>query len=159
MRSYIGLYKVFFKAHPSQASILGPLEDACAGKQSKDSIEWTQELKQSFEYSKKQIVNIRPRTIPLPTDLLVINKDAATSTNGIGMILWTVRNKEWHLAECYSFKIKDNLKNWYVCELEGFADATAAKKFRHYILESNQDTIILTDNRPCLLYTSPSPRD
>ena len=67
------------------------------------------------------------------------------------MILWAIRDKEWHLAECYSFKIKDNLNNWYVCELEGFADATAARKFKHYILESNQETIILTDNRPCFL--------
>ena len=64
------------------------------------------------------IASIQPRTIPLPSDLLIISKDAATSTKGIGMILWAIRDKEWHLAECYSFKINDNLQNWYVCELE-----------------------------------------
>lgn len=148
LRSYIGLYKVFFKSHPNQASILDPLEKECAGKNTKDKITWTSELKIAFQSSKSDIVNIRPRTIPLPTDLLVITKDAASSTKGIGMMLWAVRNKQWLLAECYSFKINSNLSGWHICELEGYADATAAKKFKPYILESKQDTVILTDNRP-----------
>ena len=38
MRSFIGLYKVFFKAHPNQAILLTKLEKSCAGAESKKQI-------------------------------------------------------------------------------------------------------------------------
>ena len=38
MRSFIGLFKVFFKAHPNQAWLLASLEQSCAGEESKKHI-------------------------------------------------------------------------------------------------------------------------
>ena len=107
MRSYIGLYKVFFKSHRQQASVLADLNESVSAKDTKDKIVWTSELKDSFEDSKKQIENIEPRTIPTASDLLVISKDAALGSNSIRMILWAVRNNEWLLDDCYSFRITD----------------------------------------------------
>ena len=151
LRGFIGLYKVFFKSHPSQAGVLSPLEDMVAGKDTNDKIIWTEQQLKDFESAKEEIQNIRPRTIPKPSDLLVISKDGCLSQMSVGMIMWARRDGEWKLVECFSFKINASLKNFWACELEGFADGAAAKKFKHYILESHQDTIILTDSRPCYL--------
>ena len=68
MRSFIGLFKVFFKAHPNQAILLSKLEKSCAGAESKKHILWTQELQEAFLKAKSDIENIRPRWLPKPSD-------------------------------------------------------------------------------------------
>lgn len=151
MRSFVGLYKVFFKAHPSQASVLTKLEKACAGADSKTKIKWTPELSETFIKAKKDIENIRPRWLPKPTDQLVITQDAALKDKAIGLILWAIRDNQWHFVECYSTIISGSLENWFPCELEGFSIGTSGKKFKHYISRSNQETVFLSDSSSCIL--------
>ena len=151
LRSYIGLYRVFFKSHPGQALTLHPLETECAGKNTKDPILWTPELHKQFDKSKADIENIRPRSIPKSSDTLIISKDAALAKPAIGMMLWAIRGSEWHFCETFSFIVNATLSNWYACELEGYADGCAGKKWQHHILESDNESVILTDNKSCYL--------
>ena len=58
MRSFIGLYKVFFKAHPNQATLLSKLEKSCAGAESKKHIVWTEELIEAFRTAKNDVENM-----------------------------------------------------------------------------------------------------
>ena len=151
MRSFIGLYKVFFKAHPNQAVILTKLEKSCAGEDSKKKLMWTPELIETFAKAKKDIENIRPRWLPKPSDQLVITQDAALKDKAIGLILWAIRDNQWHFVECYSTVLSGSLENWFPCELEGFSIGTSGKKFKHFITRSNQETVFLSDSSACIL--------
>ena len=52
LRSYIGLYKTLQMATPGVSRVLAPLEEAVAGKESKDIIDWTHSLSQRFREAK-----------------------------------------------------------------------------------------------------------
>ena len=151
MRSFIGLYKVFFKAHPNQAVLLAKLETSCAGAVSKQHIVWTPELEQTFLLAKEDIENIRPRWLPKPSDQLVVTQDAALKDQAIGLILWAIRDNKWYFVESYSTILNGSLERWFPCELEGFAIGTSGKKFKHFITRSNHDTVFLSDSSSCIL--------
>ena len=146
MRSFVGLYKVFFKAHPNQAVILAKLEASCAGAESKKHIVWSPELEKSFLQAIDDIENIRPRWLPKPSDQLVVTQDAALKDQAIGLILWAIRDNQWYLVEAYSTILNGSLENWFPCELEGFAIGTSGKKFKHFITRSNHETVFLSDS-------------
>ena len=90
--SFVGLYKVFFKAHPNQATLLSKLEKSCAGAESKKHIVWTEELIEAFRTAKNDIENIRPRWLPKPSDQLVVTQDAALKDKAMGLMLWAIRD-------------------------------------------------------------------
>ena len=55
LRSYLGKYKRFKQYLPKMAVTLGGLEDFQAGRDTKESLSWTENLKIVFEKSKKEL--------------------------------------------------------------------------------------------------------
>ena len=70
LRSFIGAYKVLSRVLPGYADLLHPLDLACAGRSSKESIKWTDELLASFSQAKENLRNSRTITLPRPDDFL-----------------------------------------------------------------------------------------
>ena len=48
MRSFVGAYKVLARVIPGYSAHLAPLDDITAGRQSQETIAWTDELRDSF---------------------------------------------------------------------------------------------------------------
>ena len=64
-----------------------------------------------------------------------------------------VREMQGHLASSWLLqrkakRIADNI--WLPCEIEALSTATATKHFSPYIIQSNTNTCILTDSKPCV---------
>ncbi|KAK3714104.1 hypothetical protein QZH41_006169 [Actinostola sp. cb2023] len=84
MRSFIGAYKVLARVIPRCASLLAPLEDAIAGRQSSDPVKWTDELSKDFTTAQTFLSSNRTITLPKPNDQLWIVTDGAVRKPGIG---------------------------------------------------------------------------
>ena len=51
MRTYMGVYKTFFPAMEGLTNLMTPFDTLCGGKESKELINWTEELSKSFKES------------------------------------------------------------------------------------------------------------
>ena len=96
LRSFVGLYKTLHMATPATSRILAPLEDAVAGKESADPIDWTHSLSQRFREAKAHIKNTHTLYLPHPDDQLVIKTDAAQSSPGIGHTIYAIKEGKLH---------------------------------------------------------------
>ena len=102
LRSFIGAYKVLAWVIPGCASFLGDLEDAIAGRQSVESISWTDALKDSFSAAQKQLRSARTVTLPKPSDHLWIVTDAAAKPHSLGATLYINHSGKVLLAGFFS---------------------------------------------------------
>lgn len=89
-------------------------------------------------------------TIPRKTDQLLLTVDASPVNKGLGGTLFLNRDGERHIAQFFSFKLKDYQVNWFPCELEALAIATGVENFSAYIRESIHPLKVLTDSKPCV---------
>ena len=64
LRSFIGLYNTLRRATPNLASLLDPLQQAVAGKDSKDPIQWTHQLEMKFREAKSAVSNMHTLYLP-----------------------------------------------------------------------------------------------
>ena len=55
----------------------------------------------------------------------------------LGVTLFVNRDGKQHIAQHYSFKLKEHQLKWYPCELEALAIASAVNNFSTYARESN----------------------
>ena len=55
------------------------------------------------------------------------------------------------LAGFFSAKLKQHQPRWLPCEIEALAIASACNHFRPYIIQSQKQTHVYTDSRPCVL--------
>ncbi|KAK3715784.1 hypothetical protein QZH41_018836, partial [Actinostola sp. cb2023] len=150
MRSFIGAYKVLARVIPRCASLLAPLEDAIAGRQSSDPINWTDELSKDFTTAQTFLSSNRTITLPKPNDQLWIVTDGAVRKPGIGATLYITREGKLILAGFFSAKLRDRQVSWLPCEVEALAIAVATKHFSPYIIQSRHKASILTDSKPCV---------
>ena len=60
--------------------MLAPMENATAGKDSRDHIEWSETLLSSFSQAQEALRNPKTITIPKRSDMLVIANDGATAS-------------------------------------------------------------------------------
>ena len=70
LRSWLGSFKQLTECVPSYATLLGPLEDVVGGRASAERINWTPNLKESFDKAKQSLNNINTVFVPKPTDTL-----------------------------------------------------------------------------------------
>ena len=98
LRSFIGAYKVLSRVLKGYADLLHPMEQATAGKQSKDRISWTDELMDAFKSAQAALTNNKVIHLPLPTDTLLIVTDGSVKKTGIGATLYILRNSKMLLA-------------------------------------------------------------
>ena len=75
LRSYLGAYRTFFRCKKEMSSILADLEELQTGKPSAEKLKWSKDLEQSFEASKKKILDLDKLYLPTQDDQLVMTSD------------------------------------------------------------------------------------
>ena len=150
LRSFIGAYKVLSRVIPGCSTYLSILEDTVAGQESKDKIQWTESLIESFNKAQKALKLQRPISIPHPNDQLWIITDGSVKQRGIGATLYIMRKGSLQLAGFFSAKLRKQQVTWLPCEIEALSIAASIKHFSPYIVQSKHSTCILTDSKPCV---------
>ena len=150
LRSYIGSYKYLGKVIPTYSDVLSPLDDVVAGRNSTEKISWSDSLLEAFRVSQKRLASAKVITIPRKEDQLQIITDASQIQSGIAATLYIVKEKKPLVAGFFNAKLRKHQVNWLPCELEALAIGAAINHFGPYIIESNHQTVVLSDSRPCV---------
>jgi hypothetical protein len=150
LRSFVGAFKVLSRVIPNTAQILAPLEEATAGLQSQDKIQWNEALRGHFSHAQESLINNKSIVLPQPSDQLWIVTDGSVRERGIGATLYINRNGKRHLAGFYSAKLRKNQVRWLPCEVEALGIAASIKHFSPLIIQSVHQTCLLTDSKPCV---------
>ncbi len=150
LRSFIGAYKVLSRVLPSCATLLDPLESLCAGKQSKEAIEWTSDSVEALQRAQSALQHNKQITIPRSEDILWIVCDASVARRGISATLYVLRHDSLKLAGFFNAKLKKHQVSWLPCEVEALAICAAVRHFAPFIIQSDHVAQVLTDNRPCI---------
>ncbi|KAL9978907.1 hypothetical protein ACROYT_G016491 [Oculina patagonica] len=135
MRSFIGAFKVFSRVIPGCSTLLAKLDDTVAGRESNETIQWTDDLTASFHNAQTALSNTRTISLPRPVDQLWI------VTDGDGKL---------RVAGFFSAKLRGSQTAWLPCEVEALAIAVATKQFSPYLIQSHHKACILTDSKPCV---------
>jgi len=149
MRSFIGAFKAISRCIKGYSSLLSPLEDATKGLEGANSINWTQALTTCFNKAQTALRSPSILTIPKPSDHLILTVDASPVNKGLGATLFLQRDGKRHLAEFYSFKLKNHQLSWNPCELEALAISAGVNHFAPFVRESQHPLQVLTDSKPC----------
>ncbi|XP_078384150.1 LOW QUALITY PROTEIN: uncharacterized protein LOC144666624 [Oculina patagonica] len=150
MKSFIGAFKVLARVVPHCSSLLAPLDEAVAGKQSQDDIVWSEHLTEAFKSAQASLASSRTITLPKPDDQLWIVTDAAVKRPGIAATLYISRGDNLALAGFFSAKLRAHQVSWLPCEVEALAIGVAIKHFSPYIIQSKHKACVLTDSKPCV---------
>ena len=150
MRSFIGAYKVLSRVIQNTSSLLTPLENAIAGNDSKDVINWDDNLCLAFSNAQKALTSNKSITLPRSGDQLWIVTDGALRRGGLGATLYVNRNSNLLLGGFFSAKLRQNQQKWLPCEIEALSIAAAVKHYGPYIIQANSSTCVLTDSKPCV---------
>ncbi len=150
MRAFIGAYKTLGRVLPKCATILAPLENSIAGRESKDKVQWSDSLVTAFTIAQDHLQKHHTISLPRASDKLWIVTDASVKEHGLGATLYIQRNGKMMLAGFYSAKTKKHQVTWLPCEMEALAIATAVKHFSPYLIQSDHKAIVLTDSKPCV---------
>ena len=146
MRSWIGLFKTLHIATPDTSSILEPFETVTAKKESQEEFPWTHSLEKEFRNAKEKINQLVTLYLPAPDDQLILQTDA--SKQGLGHILYAVKDDKKLPACIHSVKLPEKCKRWCPCEIEGLGLAVGIDKEYDIIRESKHPLIIETDSKP-----------
>ena len=151
LKSFIGAYKVLSRVIPECASVISPLDNVVAGRASSDKIVWSDEMDINFRKAKSHLQKATTIKMPCRSDKLWIVLDAATRSPGIGATLYVGDDKNnLKIGGFFSAKLKGSQIDWLPCEREALGIAGAVKYFQPYITQSELQTTILTDNKPCV---------
>ena len=105
----------------SYANVLHPLEQATAGRQSKEKITWSDELLHHFKEAQDALASNKVITLPQPDDILWIVTDGSVKCHGIGATLYILRNEHLHLAGFFNAKQKNTRLPGFPVKLKHFA--------------------------------------
>ena len=147
LRSFIGAYKVLGRVLPKCSHIIAPLENAIAGQQSGERIQWTDTLHEHFHLAQTSLTTRKSITLPRPSDHLWIVTDGSVTKHGIGATLYITRIEKLHLAGFFSAKLRKHQVPWLPCEIEALGIAAAVKHFSPFIIQSTQQACLLTDGQ------------
>ncbi|XP_068752665.1 uncharacterized protein [Montipora capricornis] len=150
LRAFVGSYEMLGRVLSGAAKLLAPLESLTAGRQSQDTISWSDELLVCFRSCQEALTSNRSITLPKPDDQLWIATDGSVKMNGLGATLYVLRDQKLHLAGYFSAKFKKHQASWLPCEIEALSIAAAVKHFAPYIIQSKSKTYVLTDSKPCV---------
>ena len=147
MRSWIGLYKTLRIATPHIASILDPLEQAVADRESSEDFAWTHELEMRFREAKSAVKTMHTLYLPSPDDRLCLDPDGAKMTPGIGHVLYAIKNGEKVPVRFNSVKLPEKCKTWQPCEIEALSFANGIDADYDLIRESKHPLLICPDSK------------
>ena len=152
LRGFLGAYKQVTDCIANYAVILGPLERACAGKDSKCRITWNEELLSAFNTAKKSLKDPKSVAIPRPDDVIHLHPDFSQEANAVGGPMYIYRREgqttKKLLGGHFSVKLKEHQTRWLPCEGEALAAKLIVNHFSHYIREAQNPVIVNTDNEP-----------
>ena len=158
LRSYLGAYRTFFRCKKNMSNILKELEEFQANKKSSEKLLWTEDLKQKFVESKKEILQLEKLYLPKPSDQLVMTSD--WSEKGISATLWAMVENVPHVVSRFSARLEKSLENLLSsasvkpktlpCDGEMTAVYVGIKSpvFSSHIRSSINRTVCLVDNKP-----------
>ena len=69
---------------------------------------------------------------------------------GIGSVLYILRDNKMCLGGYFSAKLKPHQIKWLPCEVEALAISSSVNHWGPHIIESNHQTQVLTDSKPCI---------
>ena len=150
LRSFIGAYKSLSRVLPGYAKLLDPLDQATAGKQSRDKLVWNDSMLLAFEDAQKALNSCKEITMPQPNDTLHIVTDASVKEKGIAATLYILRDGKTSITGFYSAKLKKHQQGWLPCELEALSIGAAVKHFAPFIIQSKHPVQVLTNSKPCV---------
>lgn len=150
LRGWLGAYKHIRRCIRQYSSLLASLETACAGKESREKIQWTDELQADFQKAQEALKDLKTITVPRRSDKLIITTDGAVRNAGIGAVLYINRNGTIKLGGYFSAKLTQHQIRWLPCEIEALGIHLACEHWKMDILNSDHITQILTDSKPCV---------
>ena len=145
LRAFVGSYKMVGRVLSGCAKYLAPLESLATGRQSQDTVTWTDELLICFRSCQEALASHKSITLPKPEDQLWIVTDGSVKMSGLGATLYVLRNQKLHLAGFFSAKFKKHLASWLPCEIEALSIAAAVKHFAPYIINPSQAEVLCPD--------------
>ena len=129
---------MFFPAMQRLSNLMAPFESICGGKESKEIIEWTEELEEQFKESQKIAqTDIKVLALPHPDEQLFIVPDAASRPPALGFILFVHRNPISEPVMFVTWKLGESYWSWSPCELEGLGASVAVGKSAFFIDKAN----------------------
>ena len=150
LRSWCGAVKFIKTCIPQCSTLLADLEAATAGKDSKESIPWTESLSDSFCNAQEALKNAETITVPRPSDKLVITTDGCLRPGGIGAVLYVMRHDVAHVGGYFSARLRPHQNKWLPCEVEALAIGSAVDHWAPYLINSDLQVQVLTDSKPCV---------
>ena len=150
LRSFIGAYKVLSRVIPNCSHYLHALDEATAGKDSKEAIEWSDHLRETFARAQNHLTSAKTIHIPRPSDQLWIVTDGSVSQHSIGALMYADREGKLLLCGHFSARLHGHQPRWLPCEVEALAIASAIKHFGPYLIQSENHPTVLTDSKPCV---------
>ena len=114
---------------PEKQDLLDPLDQATAGKESRENIAWSDELLLTFKTAQHALENHRTFTIPQPQDALWIVTYGTVKNRGIAAILYVHRSGQLLLAGFFSDKLRRLQVTWLPCEIQALGIGAAIKHF------------------------------
>ena len=150
LRSFLGAYTILGRVTLDCAHLLASLENAISGMQSKDAVRWTDDLITHFENAQSRLSAKKAITLQIPSDELWIVTDGSVSKHGIGATMYAMCDGKLRLAGFFSANLRKHQVTWLPCEVEALSIAAAIKHFSPFIIQSNHQTHVLTDSKPCM---------
>lgn len=117
LRSFIGSYKVLSRVLPKYAELLDPLDQATAGKESRERIRWSDELLLAFKTAQQALYNHKTISLPQSDDALWIVTDGSVKNRGIAATLYIQRDGKLLLAGFFNAKLRKHQVTWLPCEI------------------------------------------
>ena len=105
----------------------------------------------AFNHAKQILGSSKTIHLPQPKDQLWVVTDGAVKAHGLGATLYITRDKSRpQLAGYFSAKLRKRQIDWQPCELEALCIAASISHFSPYIIQSAEQTCVLTDSQPCV---------
>ena len=152
LRGFIGAYRQLSDTIKDHAITLGALEKLTGGKNSREHVSWTDDLRKEFELAKQSLTNIKSIAIPKPTDFLNIYPDFSETANAVGshLIIFNQEDNTKLNGGYFSIRLEDCQTRWTPCEKECLGIKLSIEHFKSFIQNSVHKTVIHTDNLICV---------
>lgn len=150
LRSFIGAYKSLSRVLPNCSKGIDPLECALTGLQSSDRLLWGENLSSRVKSAQGFLSNHKAIVLLCVSVTLWVVTDGSVTKIGLGATLCVSRSNQLHLACFFSTKLRKHQVAWLSCKVEALSIAASVKHFSPFVIQSQNPTTVLTDNKPCV---------
>lgn len=144
LQKFVGMVNFYHRFVPGCASLLRPLHQAMKKKSTKESLQWTEDMKESFAAAKKALCEAVRLAHPRRDAPLALTTDASDS--GVGAVLEQLCDEGWQPLGFFSRQLTDAERRYSAFDRELLAIYLAIRHFR-FVVEGRQ-FIVFTDHCP-----------